>query len=80
MGLKTKGSGPRTQDSKMWDARTLNFFTKLQNKTLKSQKSLTAKRDNTKYSFTFFSLMKIIGFFSQVKVCFLNFQKDSGYT
>ena len=78
LGLKTQDSRPRTQDFKIWDPRTLNSFIELQNKTLKSKKSLTSKCDNAKYPFTYFSLMTI-GFFSRVKVCFLNFLKDSGY-
>ena len=63
LGLKTQDSGPRTQDSKIWDHETLNFFIELQNKTLKSKKSLTSKRDNAKYPFTYISLIIIIGFF-----------------
>ena len=45
-GSGTQDQGPKTQDSKTWDSGTLNFFIKLQNKTLKSKKSLTSKRDN----------------------------------
>ena len=54
--------GPRTQDSKTWDPGTLKFAIELQNKTLKGKKSLTSKRDNAKYTFTYFSPIKIIGF------------------
>ena len=50
-------------------------FIKLQNKTLKINKSHTRKCDNSKYSFTYFSLIKIIVFFSQVKVFFLKFSE-----
>ena len=63
LGLKTQDLEPRTQDYKIWDPRTLNFFIELQNKTLKSKKSLKGKRENTKYPFTYFSLTKIVGFF-----------------
>ena len=52
LGLKTQDLEPRTQDYKIWDPRTLNFFIELQNKTLKSKKSLTSKRDNVKYPFS----------------------------
>ena len=69
-GPRTQVPGPGTQDSslrtknfKIWYPRTLNYFIELQNKRLKSKKSLKSKRDNTKYPFTYFSLMKIIGFF-----------------
>ena len=43
-----------------WETRT---FIGLQNKTLKNKKSLTSKRDNAKYSFVYFSVIKITGFF-----------------
>ena len=63
LGHKTRFSGPGTQDSKIWDPGTLDLFIELQNKTLKSKKSLTSKRDNAKYPFTYFYLIKIVGFF-----------------
>ena len=77
---RTGDSEPKTQNSKTWNPGTSNFFIELQNKALKGKKSLTGKRDNAKYPFTHFYLIEIIGFFfARVKVCFLNFQKDSGY-
>ena len=51
LGSGTQDPRLRTQDSKIWDPGTLNFFIELQNKTLKSKKSLTSKRDNAKYPF-----------------------------
>ena len=42
-GLGTPGPrdpGPKTQDPKTWDPGTLNFFTELQNKTLKVRNRL----------------------------------------
>ena len=42
-------------------------FIELQNITLKSKKLFTSKRDNAKYPFTNFPLIRIIGFFSQIK-------------
>ena len=62
LGIRTQDSKPRTEDSKAWDPRTFAFI-ELQNKTWKSKKSFTCKRDNSKYSFTHFSLIKIIVFF-----------------
>ena len=67
LGLKTKGSGPRIQDSKIWDLGTLNFFIEPQNKTFRSKKSLTSKRDNTKYPFTIFPHKDYWIFFLELK-------------
>ena len=49
-----RNPGPRTQDPNTWDLGTLNFFIELQNKTLKSKKSLTSKRDKAKHPLTYF--------------------------
>ena len=62
-GLETPGPrdpGPKTQDPKTWDPGTLNFFIELQNKTLKSKKSLASKRDNAKDPFLYFMYYIII--------------------
>ena len=70
-GHGTENQGPKTQDWGLWDSETgdsgtLNVFIELQNKMLKSKKSLTSKRDNAKDPFTklFFT------YFSRVKVYF----------
>ena len=68
--MRTREPGTETRDPKTWDPVTLNFFIELQNKTLKSNKSLPSKLDKAKYHFTYFSLIKIIGFFPDVKACF----------
>ena len=70
---RTWDPAPKTQDPKTWDPGTLNLFIELQNKSFKSTKSLTSKRDNTKYSFTYFSIIQIIGFFFSSKSLFLKF-------
>ena len=44
----------KTQDPNTWDPGTLNFFIELQNKTFKSEKSLTSKRDKAKHPLTYF--------------------------
>ena len=56
---------PKTQDPGLQNLgpRDFELFYELQNKTLKSKKSFTSKRDNAKYPFTYFSIIKIIGFF-----------------
>ena len=79
-GHGTENQGPKTQDWGLWDSETgdsgaLNVFIELQNKMLKSKKSLTSKRDKAKDPFTklFFT------YFSRVKVYFWNFQEDYGY-
>ena len=65
LGPGTQDPRLRTQDSRLQNLGPgdLNFFIELQNKTLKSKKSLKGKRENTKYPFTYFSLTKIVGFF-----------------
>ena len=55
-----------------WETR---IFIGLQNKTSKNRKSLTSKRDNAKYSFVYFSVIKITGFFSRVKAFLLKFSE-----
>ena len=60
---------PEIQDlrTKTWDPGTLNFLIELQNKTLKSNKTLTSNCDEAKYPFTYFSLIKNIGFFLELR-------------
>ena len=57
--------GTKAQDHKTWGPGTLNFFIELQNKTLKSKKALTSKRDNAKHPFTYINFhiffSKILG-------------------
>ena len=50
-GSGTWDSRPKTQDPKLQNLGPQDFelFIELQNKTLKSKKSLTSKRDNAKY-------------------------------
>ena len=57
--------GLRTQDLEPQDLapRTQGSGPGTQNKLLKSKKSLTSKRDNTKYSFAYVFPIKIIEFF-----------------
>ena len=64
-GPRNRESELRAQDAKTWEPETLNFFIDLQNKTLKNKKWLTMpkKHDNAKYPFTYFSPIKIFGFF-----------------
>ena len=63
LGIQGTGPGtpgPRTQDPKTWNPGTLNIFTELWNKTLKSKKSITSKRDKAKHPFTYFLLSRIL--------------------
>ena len=65
-GPETQDSGPRTLDSRPQNLGPQDFelFIELQNKTLmKSNKSLTSKREKANYSFTYFSLIRIMRFF-----------------
>ena len=61
-GHWTHNSGPelRTLNPGSW---VLKFVIELQNKTLKGKISPARKRDNAKYPFIYFSLIKIVGFF-----------------